>query len=301
MAVNATIPLIWSARITYFLDFFSAFTPNSNRQWEGDASIGNTVKIPTIDRSVQLADYSRTEDLADPEVLNTTTQDLVINQAKAFHFLLEDLDAQQNKIPPSMLLDTKSTGGAQAVAQNIDKFVSGLIRAIPLNDFNVHPASAAFNLNYMSSLRQAATLNNQSRSNLVQIVPPEIVKKIDDAAIAKTYGDIVASQLIAGSIAGDPVDQASYVGVIGGIRTYVSNDINLKASNAAGAAVADDSRGTHSIIYVFDPRDLGLVVQTNKVEVYRPEKRFASAVKGLVSYGAKVINAGRMQRYIFSD
>ena len=300
MTVSATIPQIWAARVTHFLNFFSAFAPNATREWEGEARIGNIIKVPTQDRSVALATYSRTADLSAPSVLTTSTQDLNINQAKAFHFQLEDLDARQNAIPASTLLDNQSAGGAEAVAKDIDNYCAGLLTAITAGDLANNVAAANFNLNYLADIRRVATSINQPRSSLVQIMPPELVEKIDDAAIARTYGDIIASQLIAGSIAADPVSGMSFVGVMGGISTYVSNDINLRNTDA-GAIPSGASRGTRSVVHVYDPRDFALVVQVSQVETYRPERRFATAVKGLVNYGAKVLNAGRMQKYVFND
>lgn len=302
MTVTATIPQIWAARVTHFLDFFSAFTPNATREWEGEARIGNTVKIPTQDRTVTLSDYSRTTDLTEPAVLTTSTQDLEINQAKTFNFALEDLDARQNAIPPSVLLDNQTSGGAEAMAKAVDGYCAGLLRAIT-NANLAHATAAAgvsFDLNYLADVRRVATSINQPRAALVQIMPPELVEKIDDAAIAKTYGDIVASQLIAGSVAGDPVAGMAYVGVLGQIRTFVSNDPNLRGTGSSNT-VPTSGRGDKSVVYVYDPRDFALVVQVSNVEAYRPERRFSTAIKGLTNYGARVLNAGRMQRYVFTD
>ena len=299
MAVTSTIPQIWAARLTHFLNFFSAFTPNATREWEGVARMGNTVKIPTQDRSVTLQNYSRTADLNAPTNLTTSTQDLLISESKAFNFALEDLDAQQNAIPASTLLDNQTSGGGMAVAENIDEFVAGLLRAN--TTWASAPGIANFDLKYLADIRRQATALNLPRTALVQIVPPELIEKIDDAAIDKTYGDIVASQLIGGSLAADPVANMAFVGVMGGVRTYVSNSIQLRGMGTDGTTAVSSGRGTTSLVYVYDPRDLGLVVQTDQVESYRLEKRFATGIKGLINYGAKILNGGRMQRYIFRD
>jgi hypothetical protein len=37
------------------------------------------------------------------------------------------------------------------------------------------------------------------------------------------------------------------------------------------------------------PMAISLALQINQVEAYRPEKRFADAMKGLALYGAKVV------------
>lgn len=298
---SATIPDLWSARITHFLTRFSAFLPNATRAWEGDAVYGNTVKIPTIDRSVTVSNYSRTADLAAPEDIDTTTQDLNIDQEKYFRFFLEDLNARQDRIGAGQLIDSKAQGAGIAMAENVDEYVGGLLAAIGNNDFAHQVAAAAFNLNFLTEVKKQATFLNQPQSSLIAITTPEVIQKIENGVIDKTYGDVVTAANWGSGASDDPVVTGmGYALTIGGIRIYVSNSTKLRAK-ANNAAVDANSRGTISRCFVYDPMDLALVMQVNKVETSRMEARFATQVKGLMNYGSKVLNAGRMQRYLFND
>lgn len=302
MAVDATIPQIWSARITHYLSGFSAFVPNANRVYEGDANVGNVVKVPSIDRSTVIRDYSRTQDLAAPEDIDSTTQDLLIDQGKYFNFALEDLDARQNRIPASVLMDSKAAGAAEGLANEVDDFVASRLGGITdANFLGGAPTAGSFDLNFTSLAKRRATSINQPRSSLVCITTPEVVEDIDEGIIDRTYGDVVAAQnLIAGLMQDPTATTAGFVGRINGIGFYTSNSTRLRQTSA-GARPSGNARGDRSVSYILDPRDLALVVQVNQVETYRQERRFGTGVKGLVAFGAKVLNAGRMQKFVHTD
>jgi hypothetical protein len=73
-----------------------------------------------------------------------------------------------------------------------------------------------------------------------------------------------------------------------GIIGYAAGFIVLKSNNvpkvAAGQGVVENYKiiAGHNIAWSF-------AEQVNQVEAYRPEKRFADAVKGLHLYGCKVV------------
>ena len=68
---------------------------------------------------------------------------------------------------------------------------------------------------------------------------------------------------------------AGYVGSVAGCKVYVTN--NVKTVD-----------GAHQC-YVRTKRAIAYAEQLSEVHAYRPELRFADAVKGLHLYGAKVI------------
>jgi len=298
MAISPLFPALWSARITYFATLFSAFLPNATRQWEGEATMGNTVKIPTVDIGVTINDYSRTNDLGAPEDIDASTQDLVIDQEKSFNFALEDLDSVQSRIPGATLIDMKSMGAGRAVAQTIDNYVAAQILAI--DAFGLSPPAAAFDLNFVADLDEWLTLQGLAQSPVVMIMPPELVKKIDQGIIAKTYGDAVLDRYFLEALGNDPTatpDGFSFN--LKRHRVFVSNNGGLRVKG--GNPEPDRTKTDGSVVYCYNPLDLALVWQVNRTEVYRPEKRFSTAVKGLFNYGGKVLNKGRFAKFIFND
>ena len=301
MAINVLFPQLWSARITYFASQFSAFLPNATRAWEGEAVYGNTVKIPTIERDVTLRDYNRKADLADPEDIDASTQDLLIDQEKYFSFALEDLDATQSRIPGATLIDIKSQGAALKIARTVDIHVASKLLAIPASELLLNEAAAAFNLDFIAKVKKLLTLHGLSWRNAVIVTTPEVVETVEKGIIDKTYGDLLASQAFAGGTERDPSEASGLALIVGGMRVYVSSINEMRARSSGNKAIDLTDRGDRSNTFVYAPQDLALVQQVNKVEPYRLEKRFATGIKGLTNYGARALNHGRVMKLIFND
>lgn len=296
MAITNFIPQIWSARLTHNLGRISVFLPNTNREYEGDASMGNTVKVFTLNRdSTTVKDYNRNQDIDAPQTLETTTQDVVINQEKYFSFAVDDLDAVQAR---SGLVDQATTDAVDKIGLTIDGFVAGLLDAVQDNafgfrspDIQVAATSSLKPLDFTSDAKTRATKLGLSRNNLVCITTPEVIRNFDKDFLRGQYGGELQSTVAVGEGAmGDASDANGFVGVFNGIRFYVTNDTNL---------VSGTGSSLRHKAWIYDPRDLALIVQVNRVEAFRPERRFADAVKGLVNYGGKVLNASRMQEFTF--
>jgi len=302
MPLSPLFPALWSARITYFAAQFSAFLPNASRAWEGEAVIGNEVRIPTVDRSVTVRDYSRTADLALPEDVDATTQSLMIDQEKYFNFAVEDLDNRQSRIPGSQLIDLKSQGAGLAIANEIDDYVASLVDAIPNGDLLINQGAATFNLNFITTLRRELTLDGLPASQFVIVTTPELVQQVDNGIIARTYGDNVLGDRFLQTLGQDPQNVPNgFAFNLGGMAVYVSNSPRLRDRSSGSAPITRSSRGNRSIAYAYNPMDLALVQQVNQVEAYRPERRFSNAVKGLTNYGARVLAAGRFAKFTFND
>ena len=306
MALSPLFPTLWSARITYFAGQFSAFLPNATRQWEGEATVGNRVNIPTVDRSVALKDYSRVADLDAPEDIDATTQTLTIDQEKYFNFAIEDLDARQSNIPGATLIDIKSGGAGLAIANDIDGYVGGLLNAIPDGNLlhNVAVADAQpFDLKFSTQMNKLLTIRALQSAGYVVIAPPEIIEIIDNGIIDKTYGDVVIGARFLEALGMDPAATTNgFAFTIGRNRYYASNNATLRyRSDGSATAITNADRGDGSVMYAYNPLDLALIMQVNKTEAYRPQKRFSSAIKGLVNYGSRVLNAGRVLKFRFTD
>lgn len=293
MAVANFIPEVWEARLLARFHQWSAFRQATNTQYEGSVmNAGDTVRIFTLDDDVTIKNYTRNSDIASPEDLNTTEQVLTIDQEKYFNFALDDVDAVQAAGP---LMDTAVDNTARKAGQTIDAFVLGLLAALTANQLGINQARAAFNLNFTNAIRQFARQNALPLSMFRIITTPNIIKKVDDGIIAGTYGtELLADTFTTGgTMDGTPEMNMGYVGRLNGIDTYVSNQTGTGLLSGSGNTATDYA-------WAFMSMDLALVTQIAKIEAYRPEKRFADAVKGLYVYGGKVLNVGRMLRFAFT-
>ena len=74
------------------------------------------------------------------------------------------------------------------------------------------------------------------------------------------------------------------IGVIGGCKVFVSNNI----------VVSEDVDVNFHKCFVRTKRAIAFAEQLSEIEAFRPERRFADAVKGLHLYGAKLIYPGEL-------
>ena len=268
MAITNFVPTIWSARLLEALRNEQIYTSAAviNRNYEGEISAyGNTVKINSIG-DVTVADYTKDTDIAAPEGLSSEQTTLVIDQAKYFNFLIDDIDkAQQNP----KLMDAAMAQAGYNVAAVADNFVAGLYvnAGLAIADDTtpfVPTATTAYEL--FTDARTKLTENNVPMSGRYAIVPPWLVGMLlkDDRFVS------------AGTVATDTVLRTGYIGKAAGFDIYESNSV----PNTAGAKYK---------LQFGHPMAITFADQITEVEAYRPEKRFADACKGLHLYGAKVV------------
>lgn len=276
MAVTGFIPKLWSARLLNALDKSHVFANVVNRDYEGEIKkMGDTVHINTIG-AVTIGTYTQNTDFSSgPETLATTDQTLTIDQAKYFNFQVDDIDAAQ---AAGDIMDKAMTRAAYGLADASDKYIAGIL------------AGAADTTNLVSSSAVALTSSNVYE-NVVKmrtildkanvptagrwlVIPPEMYALIllDDRFV-KTGGEMAEGILRTGLVA-----QAA------GFDIYLSN-------NCVSANVSD--KQTYTITGGVDAAAT-YAEQIVSTEAYRPEKRFADAVKGLHVYGAKVVDKAQL-------
>lgn len=276
MAVTNFIPELWSARLLNALDKSHVFANVVNRDYEGEIKkMGDTVHINTIG-AVTIGTYTQNTDFSSgPETLATTDQTLTIDQAKYFNFQVDDIDAAQ---AAGDIMDKAMTRAAYGLADASDKYIAGIL------------AGAADTTNLVSSSAVALTASNVYE-NVVKmrtildkanvptagrwlVIPPEMYALIllDDRFV-KTGGEMAEGILRTGLVA-----QAA------GFDIYLSN-------NCVSANVSD--KLTYTITGGVDAAAT-YAEQIVSTEAYRPEKRFADAVKGLHVYGAKVVDKAQI-------
>ena len=288
MAITNFIPEVWSARLEHRLQAWSAFRSATNTEYEGDVSAyGDTVRIFSLDDNITVKDYTRNSDIDAPETLNTTEQTLTIQQQKYFNMAVDDLDARQAR---ASLIDVAVDNTVRKVGLGIDAYVAGKLTAIGGSNLGLNKSRAAFNLNFVNEIKEWARKNNLPTASLRVMVPPEVVRKIEDGYIGNTYGEYGIQRGF--GTPEDPVTNSGAIGSIAGLEFYVSNDDALYTKSGQNV--------NGLVVYAFDRRDVALVSQVASVEAYRPEKRFADAVKGVFLYDAKVLKEGRILKYQFT-
>lgn len=287
MAITTFIPQLWSARLLYALEKSHVATNLVNRNYEGQISNqGDTVHINSIG-AITVKDYTKNTDMDAPETLATTEQTLVINQAKAFNFQVDDVDRVQ---AAGDLVDTAMGRAAYALADVSDAFLLATIAAGADSGNIIGAASAPVALTAANvyenivKLRTKLDKANVPTTGRTIAIPPDVY--------ALLLNDTTHFAL-AQPVTKDDVVINGMVGRIAGFDVYMSNNIKTGTGTDTGktpyfevtAQVADACTFAEQIV---------------KTEAYRMEKRFADGVKGLHVYGAKVTNRKEIAKLICS-
>lgn len=268
MAISNFISTVWSESLLTALDKKYIGVSNCNREYEGDIrNRGDRVKICGVG-PVTVFNYTKNTDFTSgAETLSDSEKTLLIDQAKAFNFQIDDVDRAQSN--PKLMNEAMRTA-ASALAGAADAYVYSLYGDAGSTVEN----SAATASNILDTIIDARTKLLENNVN----DPGDIVIEVSPA---------VASLIFKGKLAyvGDEILDSGCIGSVAGCRVYVSNNIVV--------AVDSNKKNFHKCI-ARSKRAVAFAEQLSEVDAYRPEKRFADAVKGLHLYGAKVVYPSEM-------
>ncbi len=264
MALNHFISTVWSETLYRELDKEYVGVRNCNREFEGDIrQCGDTVNICGIG-DIDVFAYSKNSDIDTLQTLESAQTQLCIDQVNGFNFQIDDVDrAQQNP----KLMQHAMRQAASALANRADEYIFGLYETVDTAHTLRAEVTEANVLDVLIEARKMLMLHNVGATEEVVLeVTPEVAAVILKAKITAASSDESLENGCIGSVVG--------------FRIYVSN--NVKKVAADGDAVAHKC-------YARTKRAIAFAEQLSDVEAYRPEKRFADAVKGLHLFGAKVV------------
>ena len=264
MAISNFIPTIWSENLYTALDKQYIAVANCNREFEGEIKTkGSVVKICGVG-DVTVSDYTKNTDMSTPQSLSDTVKELTIDRAKYFNFQIDDIDRAQCT---PRLMEAAMNVAASGLADEADKYVYGMY-AKAGSSIYLKEADESNIVGAIIDARQKLYENNVAdTSGVVVEVSPAVASLILKAKVSLASDNGAALE-------------TGCLGSIGGCKIFVSNNIVV-------------TEGAHKCI-VRTKRAIAFAEQLSEIDAYRPEKRFADAVKGLHLYGAEVIYPGEM-------
>lgn len=270
MSLNNFIPAIWSARLLQNLHKGLVYgqTGIVNRDYEGEITgAGDSVRINNIG-AVSVGDYTKNTDMTAPQTLSDAQQTLLIDESKFFNFQVDDVDKAQQK---PKVMDEAMREAGYALADVADQFIAGLYTGVAGpntigSDATPVVPTTATAYEYLVDLATLLTEANIPTMGRWCVVPPWIYGRLlkDDRFVK------------AGTATSDQVLRNGEVGEAAGFRILQSNNV----PNTAGTKYKVIAGSSIAISYAD---------QIASIEAYRPEKRFADAMKGLHVYGAKLV------------
>ena len=262
MAITNFIPTIWSENLLTSLDTQYIGVANCNRSYEGDiTSMGSKVKICGIG-DIYIGNYTKDTDMTTPQTLSDTEAELVIDQARYFNFQVDDIDKTQCS---PKLLDAAMKNAARALANEADKYVYSLCHSVDQTLSIEFDADSIID-NLLKCREMLYKENVIDSSDIVIEISPTIATHLlkEQAATFSYNNDALTTGCI---------------GKIAGCQVFVSNNIVIEDTGVCDV---------HHC-FIRTKRSIAFAEQLSEIEAYRPEKRFADAVKGLHLYGAKII------------
>ena len=261
MAVSNFIQSIWSKKIQDDLELKCKLVDNCLRDYEGDCKYAQSVKIlgvgePTIGK------YDSTQDITIEEMPDKG-QLLTIDQANYFAFYVDDVNQAQSVPGLKEKYQEKAVHGL-AVAR--DTYVANLIKGAT----NATTATALTAEAVKEAIDEAIVAlreRNFDEEGVIEITP--------------AVYNVFKNQLITLSTNNPEYIKKGIVGVYDDFNVIMSNNM-AKDSSVAYCCV----RGKKAIAFAG---------QINEVEALRAEKRFKDIIRGLDTFGAKVIDEERIQ------
>lgn len=273
MSVQHFIQTIWSKKIQDDLEEKCKLVQDCTREYEGDCQYAQTVKILAVGDPT-IGDYTGKNPI-NYEEMTDDSQDLVIDVQKYFSFRVNDVDKAQSVPGLPEKFQQKSM---KALALAREKFIGALVAGKAQSSAD----KEAGNDTYKVGAATIITAKSNSQADIKAALDDAIItlreKNFDDSGIIeidprtyKTFKD----QLIEMKTANDELIKR---GVVGQYDTY-----DVKSTNN----VYRDS--THVYCIVRSDKAIAFAGQINKVEAGRMEGYFSDYVRGLDTYGAKII------------
>ena len=260
MAVTNFIQTIWSKKIQDDLELKCKLVDNCLRDYEGDCKYARSVKILGVGEPTITA-YTGAK--IEYEKMSDEGQTLTIDQQYSFSFLVDDIDEAQS-VPG--LAEKYQEKAVHGLAVKRDAYVASLIKGVTnattATDKTREAVKAAID-EAIVALRE----RNFEEEGVIEITP--------------AVYNLFKNELITLS-----TNNPEYIkkGIVG-----VYDDFNVVMSNGL------EKDGEYAYCCVRGKKAIAFAGQINEVEAGRHQDYFADYVRGLDTFGAKVIDEARIQ------
>lgn len=263
MSISNFIPTVWSETLYKALDKQLIGVSHCNRDFEGEITKkGSVVNICGVG-PVSVKDYKKDTDLSTPETLSDTLTTLVINQAKCFNFQIDDIDKAQCS---PKLMEAALDRAAAAIANAADTHVFSLYDHCCESFANTLESGTPIYETVLAARTLLYKNNVGEGTPLYLEVSPAVAERI-------------LKERMNFPLVREETYETGYLGSILGCKIFVTRNIHRTALPSS----------YYHHCFLRTKRAITFADQISEIEAYRPEKRFADAVKGLHLYGAKVV------------
>lgn len=292
MSIANFIPTVWAGQILRALDTLLVYANPAiiNTDYEGEISAaGDSVRITTLG-DVTVSDYTRDTDISAPQALTDAQLTLVIDQQKYFNFAVDDIDQRQAN--PG-LREEAARRAAYGLRKAMDSFVAGLYTDIDTGNFvgtegsptTGFSATNTLAVDKLVALGVLLDVSDTPEDGRFAVIPPWFAAYVVKDPRFSSYGTAQNRAVIERGL---PAGANGVIGEAAGFTLYKSNQVPNTASAKYKIIAGHRSAWSRA-------------QQLLETEAYRPERRFADALKGLHVYGAKVVRPSNLACLVASD
>lgn len=269
MAYDNFIPDVWATGIEHDLERICVFAEDCNRNWEGEVSeVGDVVRIHGVGKPTvyDLDRKNASADINGPEEVEDTSISLPIKKISYFNFMVGDIDKAQ---AIKGLMEALRKEASEALADKIDKYIASF--AIDKQVMALHT----------QPLRLTADKAVEGEINVLHVLENAAQKLSENDVKNSTKKVVTVSPrfftLFRRAYTGKDTDNSEMM-ANGQVGKYAG--MIIKQSNN----VATSANGSVDNIMLRTQRAIAFANPLTKVEAYRPEKKFADAIKGFELY-----------------
>jgi hypothetical protein len=272
MSVQHFIQTIWSKKIQDDLEEKCKLVQDCTREYEGDCQYAQTVKILAVGDPT-IGNYTGADITI--EEMSDSSQDLVIDVQKYFAFEVKDVDKAQS-VPG--LPEKYQQKSVNALALAREKHIGALVAGKAQTTANEVAGNDTFKEGAKTTVTATAKTKGAIKAALDDAIVALREKNFDDSGVIeldprsyKTFKD----ELIELKTANDEMIRRGVVAEYDGFQVKSTNNVYRDS--------------THVYCIVRSKNAIAFAGQINEVEAGRMEKRFSDYVRGLDTYGAKII------------
>lgn len=272
MAVTKFIQTIWSKKIQDDLEEKCKLVKDCTREYEGDCKYANTVKIlgvgePTVDgytgQDIEI------EEMSDKDQL------LTIDVQNYFAFMVNDVDKAQS-VPG--LPEKFQQKAMNKLALKREKFIGALVAGKAQATVDEKASNETYKEGATNIIEASGKTQTAIKTALTDAIVTLREKNFDEGGVIeidpRTYATFKDS-LIELKTNNDELIKRGVVGLFDNYEVKSTNNVYRD--------------GTHVYCIVRSKNAIAFAGQINEVEAGRMERRFSDYIRGLDTFGAKII------------
>ena len=278
MAFETFIPTYWSEGINREIERLCVFAEDCNRQYEGAVKkAGDQVNILGVGKPKikNLARTSASGNIDGPEEVEDTSVALKIDQIRYFNYMVGDIDKAQ---AVGGIMDALSKETSEGLANSVDKYIANF-------------ALEAGNKLYTAAQKVVAENPASGEKAILDVVDASILWMREHDIPYTTEIVLDASPRFVSMLRKAYIlrDTDNSKMMLNG-RVGMYGNVTIKESNN----VAKTDSGATDNIMIRTKRAIAYAQPVTHTEAYRPEQKFADAVKGFILFGGKIVRPNEL-------